>query len=165
MSLNYERYSMCQVPVACFLGLMGQLGGEQSSRMSTPGCPSCLESVGWEVPVLPGERGLGAAGGSGGDAFRGAPARERGSARRRFPWRQWRGHRPRSPCPGVWLGQAEVPLEAVEGTPSAEPLPGSVAWPGRGPPAAPGMRHGLKPHPDGETEGTLELCLFHWPLS
>ena len=87
------------------------------------------------------------------------------SARRRSPWRQWRGHRPRSPCPGVWLGQAEVPLEAVEGTPSTEPLPGSVAWPGRGPPAAPGTRHGLKPHPDGETEGTLELCLFHWPLS
>ena len=105
MSLNYEHYSMCQVPVACFLGLMGQLGREQSSPMSTPGCPSCLESVGWEV------------------------------------------------------------LEAVEETPSAEPLPGSVAWPGGGPPAAPGTRHGLEPHPDGETKGTSVLCLFHWPLS
>ena len=98
MSLNYERYSMCQVPVACFLGLMGQLGGEQSSRMSTPGCPSCLGSVGWEVleavegtpsaEPLPGSvarPGGGPPGGSGGDTFRGAPARERGSARRRCP--------------------------------------------------------------------------------
>lgn len=91
--------------MACSLGLMGQLGWEQSSPMSTPGCPSCLESMGWEV------------------------------------------------------------LEAAEETPSPEPLPGSVAWPDRGPPVAPGMRHGLEPHPEGGTEGTLLLCLFHWPFS
>lgn len=91
--------------MACSLGLMGQLGWEQSSPMSTPGCPSCLESMGWEV------------------------------------------------------------LEAAEETPSPEPAWECGLARQRGPPVAPGMRHGLEPHPEGGTEGALLLCLFHWPFS